>query len=206
MLCEQIRGIPELANLILVILTSGDRAGDLSLCQQLGVAAHLLKPVKPSELLHVLLRALGKAVAQEGRAADRPGPFVPSIAQPLRVLLAEDSLMNQKLAVGLLTKWGHTVHVVANGLAAVEAWEREAFDLILMDVQMPEMNGLEATATIRQREAQTGSHIPIIALTAHALQGDRDQCLAAGMDDYVSKPLRPLDLLRAIQASCPDAH
>ena len=204
MLCERIRGIPELANLILVILTSGDRAGDLSRCQQLDVAAHLLKPVKPSELLHVLLRVLGKAVAQEVAATGRPRPVVPRSTKRLRVLLAEDSVMNQKLAVGLLTKWGHTVHVVAHGLAAVEAWEREAFDLILMDVQMPEMNGLEATAAIRLRESPTGNHIPIIALTAHALQGDREQCLAAGMDGYVSKPLRSQDLLQAIQTGCPD--
>ncbi len=206
MLCEQIRAQPELANLTLVVLTSGDRTGDLSLCQQLGVAAHLLKPVKPSELRNVLLRVLGRAVAQEGKCADRARPTVPSVTKSLRVLLAEDSLMNQKLAVGLLTKWGHTVHVVANGRAAVEAWQRETFDLILMDVQMPEMNGLEATALIRQREAQTGSHIPIIALTAHALQGDRDQCLASGMDSYVPKPLRHLDLLEAIRACCPDVN
>ncbi len=205
-LCERIRGMPELAHLTIVILTSGDRAGDPSLCQQLGVAAQLLKPVKPSELLKVLLRVLGRAVAQEENATVRPGPTAPSTAKSLRVLLAEDSVMNQKLAVGLLTKWGHTVHVVANGVATVEAWEREAFDLILMDVQMPEMNGLEATAAIRRREAQTGRHIPIIALTAHALPGDRDHCLAAGMDGYVSKPLRHLELLQTIQACCPKAH
>jgi osomolarity two-component system sensor histidine kinase NIK1 len=120
--------------------------------------------------------------------------------------LAEDSVVNQKLAESLLKKWGHTVHTVATGLAAVEAWERGTFDLILMDVQMPTMNGLEATGAIRQREAQTGGHIPIIALTAHALEGDRDQCLAAGMDDYVPKPLRHQDLRRAVRNCCFDTE
>ena len=138
MLCEQIRGMPELADLTLVVLTSGDRAGDHSLCKQLGVAAHLLKPVKPSELLRVVLRVLGKAVDRQETDTGRSEPAAESLTKSLRVLLAEDSVVNQKLAVGLLNKWGHTVHAVATGLAAVEAWERDTFDLILMDVQMPE--------------------------------------------------------------------
>jgi two-component system sensor histidine kinase/response regulator len=206
MLCEQIRGMPELADLTLVVLTSGDRAGDHSLCKQLAVAAHLLKPVKPSELLRVVLRVLGKGADREETDTGRSEPTAANMTKSLRVLLAEDSVVNQKLAVGLLNKWGHTVHAVDTGLAAVEAWERESFDLILMDVQMPEMNGLEATAAIRQREAQTGGHIPIIALTAHALEGDRDQCLAAGMDDYVPKPLRHPDLRRTILRCCFDTE
>ena len=175
------------------------------MCQRLGVAAHVLKPCKPSDLLKVLLRVLGKAVAEETLTTGRPRPIAPPTANRLHILLAEDSLMNQKLAVGLLTKWGHTVHVVANGLAAVEAWEQGGFDLILMDVQMPDMNGREATAEIRRREAQSGRHIPIIALTAHALHSDRDNCLAAGMDGYVSKPIRQIDLLRAIETCSPRA-
>jgi CheY-like chemotaxis protein len=204
-LCEQIRSIPDLAHLILVVLTSGDRAGDISRCQQLGVAAHLLKPVKPSELLSVLLRVLGNAVAEEDKAAGRPRSIAPNFSRPLRVLVAEDSLMNQTLAECLLTKWGHSVDIVENGLDAVEAWERRTYDLILMDVQMPGMSGLEATAVVRQREAATDRHIPIVAITARALEGDRDQCVAAGMDYFVSKPIRHLDLLQAIQACCPDA-
>jgi CheY-like chemotaxis protein len=204
MLCEQIRGIPELADLTLVVLTSGDRAGDHTLCKQLGVAAHLLKPVKPSELLLVVLRVLGEAVDRQVTDTGRLEPAAESLTKSLRVLLAEDSVVNQKLVEGLLNKWGHTVQTVATGLAAVEAWERETFDLILMDVQMPTMNGLEATAAIRQHEAQTGGHVPIIALTAHALEGDRDQCLSAGMDDYVPKPLRHQDLRRAIVNCCID--
>jgi two-component system, sensor histidine kinase and response regulator len=203
MLCEQIRSIPELADLVVVVLTSGDRVGDIALCEQLAIAARLLKPVKPSELINVVLRALGKAVAQEGRDAGPSVTSVPSSTTSLRVLLAEDSTMNQKLVVGLLNKWGHSVQVATHGLAAIRAWERDVFDVILMDVQMPEMNGLEATAAIRQREAQTGGHIPIIALTAHALRGDREQCLAAGMDGYVSKPIRHSELFHTLQACVP---
>jgi PAS domain S-box-containing protein len=206
MLCEQIRGISELADLTIVVLTSGDRVGDHSLCNQFGVAAHLLKPVKPSELLRVVLRVLGEAVDRQVTGTGMLEPAAKSLTKSLRVLLAEDSVVNQKLAEGLLNKWGHTVHTVATGLAAVEAWNSETFDLILMDVQMPTMNGLEATAAIRQREAQTGGHIPIIALTAHALEGDRDQCLSAGMDDYVPKPLRHQDLQRAILNCCFDTE
>ncbi len=204
-LCEQIRSIPELANLILVVLTSGDRAGDISRCQQLGVAAHLLKPVKPSDLLSVLLRVLGDAAAVEDRAAGRSRSITPSFSRPLRVLVAEDTLMNQTLAECLLTKWGHSVDIVGDGLDALKAWECQTYDLILMDIQMPGMSGLEATAMIRQREAATGHHIPIVALTARALEDDRDRCLAAGMDHFVSKPIRHRDLLQAIQACCPDA-
>ena len=204
MLCERIRSMPELADLVLVVLTSGDRAGDIALCEKLAVAARLLKPVKPSELVQTLVRVLRTALPQEESKTGQPAGSPPNIARPLRVLLAEDSTMNQKLVVGLLSKWGHSVHVAANGRAAVQAWEQETFDLILMDVQMPEMNGFEATAAIRQRELQTGGRIPIIALTAHALRGDREQCLAAGMDSYVSKPLHHAELLQAIRDCCPD--
>jgi CheY-like chemotaxis protein/HPt (histidine-containing phosphotransfer) domain-containing protein len=114
----------------------------------------------------------------------------------LDILLAEDSLPNQKLAVGLLAKYGHRVTVVNNGVEAVAALDAGAFDVVLMDVQMPEMDGLEATRTIRRKEAQSSRHVPIVAMTAHAMKGDREQCLEAGMDDYVSKPIR-LDALFA---------
>ncbi len=205
MLCERIRNIPELADLVLVVLTSGDRAGDISLCEKLAVAARLLKPVKPSELVQTLVRVLRTALPSEESHTGQPAGSPPNMARrPLRVLLAEDSTMNQKLVVGLLGKWGHSVHVATNGRVAVQAWEQEQFDLILMDVQMPEMNGFEATSAIRQRERQTGGRIPIIALTAHALRGDREQCLAAGMDSYVSKPLHHAELLQAIRHCCPD--
>jgi CheY-like chemotaxis protein len=115
------------------------------------------------------------------------------------VLLAEDSDLNQRLAVGLLRKWKHTVEVVGNGREAVAAWMKGEFDVILMDVQMPEVDGLEATRTIRSKEAGREGHIPIIALTAHALAGDRERCLAAGMDGYVAKPIRAKELQAALE-------
>jgi CheY-like chemotaxis protein len=117
----------------------------------------------------------------------------------LRILLAEDSLVNQKLAAGLLEKLGHTVVVANHGREAIAAWESDDFDLVLMDVQMPEMDGFEATAAIRAKESRTGSHVPIIAMTAHALKGDRERCLKAGMDDYVAKPIRAQQLFDTIE-------
>jgi PAS domain S-box-containing protein len=133
---------------------------------------------------------LQKAVGRQASAVPR-----------LRILLAEDGLINQKLAVGLLKRWDHAVTVAGNGREAVDAYETGSFDLILMDVQMPEMDGLEATAAIRERERHTPNHIPIVALTAHAMHGDRERCLAAGMDGYVSKPVRPGELLKAIETA-----
>jgi CheY-like chemotaxis protein len=121
---------------------------------------------------------------------------------PLRILLAEDSVINQKLAVGLLERGGHRVVVVTNGPDAVQATAQEPFDLVLMDLQMPELDGLAATAAIRQREKQSGGHVPIIAMTAHALKGDRERCLAAGMDGYVPKPVRLNELYQAIADVC----
>jgi CheY-like chemotaxis protein len=121
----------------------------------------------------------------------------------LQVLLAEDSLVNQKLAAALVMKMGHEVVFATNGREALTAWESQAFDLILMDVQMPEMDGLEATRTIREREQQTGAHVPIIAVTAHVLPENREKCLAAGMDDYLGKPVSAKSLAAVIEAIVP---
>ncbi len=134
------------------------------------------------------------------KAFTKSPPEQASRFRPLQVLLAEDSLVNQKLAVGLLEKHGHTVVVANDGREAVAALETRNFDLVLMDVQMPEMDGFEATAAIRAREQQTGTHIPIIAMTAHAMKGDRERCLEAGMDDYVAKPIRAKQLFETIEA------
>ena len=124
---------------------------------------------------------------------------IPPAKQPLRILLAEDNVTNQKLAVAILEKQGHTIKVVGDGKQAIEAYEKEPFDVVLMDMQMPEVDGLEATVSIRSLERSTGRHTPIIALTANAMIGDRERCLNAGMDDYLSKPLRADDLFATIE-------
>jgi CheY-like chemotaxis protein len=167
---------------------------------ELKSAALLLKPVKQAEVLGALLLACGQSEYSEPRRpADVKKDQPPSLAQsPLRVLLVEDGVANQKLAVGLLQRWGHTVTIANNGAIAVEFCQQQPFDLVLMDLQMPVMDGLEATRQIRQREAGTGQHLPIVAMTAHALVGDRDRCLRAGMDHYISKPIHKKDLAEVI--------
>jgi two-component system sensor histidine kinase/response regulator len=195
-LIERIRQRPELSTAIIMMLTSAGHRGDAVRCQELGVAAYLLKPIRQSELREAVARVLG---AREQKGAiplitryslgDAPDPMA-----MLRVLVAEDNAVNQRLATRLLEKRGHRVTVMANGRQAVEALANQTFDLVLMDVQMPEMDGFEATAAIRERERHNGSHIPIIALTAHAMKGDRERCLIAGMDGYLSKPIRPQEL------------
>ena len=163
------------------------------------LAATLTKPVKQSELLDAIVTAFAAPVAVDRAAhASRPTRAKPSGHRSLRVLVAEDNATNQKLVLALLKQQGHHVVVVGDGRLAVQAAASEPFDVILMDVQMPEMGGLEATAAIRARERSTGKHLPIIALTAHVMAGDREQCLAAGMDAFVAKPLRPAELFATL--------
>jgi signal transduction histidine kinase/CheY-like chemotaxis protein/HPt (histidine-containing phosphotransfer) domain-containing protein len=203
-LAGQVRRHLAPGELALVVLTSHGRGADRERGRALGVAAHLAKPIRPSSLLDTLLTILGA-----------PGPH-PATARPaaprrrarpsrsLHVLLAEDSDVNQQIAAAMLRKHGHDVTIVRDGRAAVAALEGEghsAFDAVLMDVQMPALDGLEATALIRERERRTGGHIPIVALTAHAMKGDRDVCLRAGMDGYVSKPVRAAELLAALEVA-----
>lgn len=197
-LAGQIKRDPAVRDTVLIMLTSVDCSEDIARCSQLGIVGYLLKPVKQSELLEAIERALGIAVSREEtlHAALRPQEHV----HHLKVLLAEDSLVNQKLAVALLEGQGHTVTLANNGKDAVAATGTQEFDLVLMDVQMPEMDGLEAAAQIRAREQQTGAHLPVIAMTAHALKGDRERCLAAGMDNYVAKPIHAEQLLETIDA------
>jgi PAS domain S-box-containing protein len=168
-------------------------------CQELGFAAALTKPFKPAELRRVLAQVLSGAAASAGTPegddafAARPAP-----ARPLRLLVAEDNPVNQKLMVQLLRKLGHQPVLAANGRAALDALAGAPFDAVLMDVQMPEMDGLEATRSLRAAEAGTGRHLPVIAMTAHAMKGDRERCLEAGMDDYLSKPIDADELARAL--------
>ena len=190
---------------VVMMLTSGDRSGDIAKCRDLGVAAYLRKPVKQSELFDVLVKALAVDGMDESEPGAPAGEHKRDIAlPPLRVLLAEDSVVNQKLALALLNKWGLTVSVAQNGAEAVELATTQEFDLVLMDVQMPEMDGLEATRQIRAHEAEAGGHRPIIAMTAHAMTGDREECLEAGMDSYVSKPVRSWQLKQEIAGFFPE--
>jgi len=197
-LVEALREDSELSETTVIILTSGDRPNDASRAEKLAVAQRLLKPVKQSELFDAIAAALGMEMAEPAAASQEESP---AIVQPLKILLAEDSVVNQRLAVGLLERHGHEIVVANNGQEAINTLARQSFDLVLMDVQMPELDGLEATRRIRSREQQPGNgHVPIIAMTAHALKGDRERCLAAGMDEYVSKPIREQQLLAAMRA------
>jgi CheY-like chemotaxis protein/HPt (histidine-containing phosphotransfer) domain-containing protein len=185
-LAERIRGHEELTDLPLLMLTSAGRPEDTDRNRRLRIERVLTKPVKQSDLLDAIADTLDTA---DSRRGDGEVAKV-TVGPPRRILLAEDGLVNQRVAVELLTLRGHSVVVAANGLEVMEALERDSFDLILMDVQMPEMDGFEATAAIRAREAETGEHIPIVAMTAHAMKGDRERCLEAGMDEYIPKPIR----------------
>ena len=205
MLAERIRAIPEFQHTIIMMLTSGDRFRDISRRKELRISGCLTKPAKQSELFDGIVSALGFGTPSIA-SIEIPASDQTNRLPTLNVLLAEDSLTNQKLAVALLEKRGHTVIVVNNGLEAIAALETgELFDVILMDIQMPEMDGLEATAAIREQEKQTDRHIPIIAMTAHAMTGDRERCLSAGMDSYVSKPIRARELMSCI-GDCLERH
>ncbi|MEX0703664.1 MAG: response regulator [Planctomycetales bacterium] len=190
-LVRRIRADERLGSEVILMLTSGMDAEDRQQVEKSGVKARLTKPVKQSELFDAIVTTLGLKTPEEA-AADARRRQRAAASGPLRVLLAEDSLVNQKLAVSLLEAFGHTAAVANNGREALDALDRESFDLVLMDVQMPELDGLEATVRIRERERARGvaRPVPIIAMTAHALKGDRERCLEAGMDDYLSKPVR----------------
>ncbi|HEY7153301.1 MAG TPA: response regulator [Gemmataceae bacterium] len=198
-LAERIHEHPDLTGATVMMLSSASQPIDAARCQELGLAAYLTKPIKQTDLRRAILAALGSPVA----AAPPAAPPAPRPGRTLRVLLAEDNLVNQKLAVRLLEKQGHSVTLAGTGAEAVRAVERQAFDLVLMDVQMPEMDGFEATAAIRARERDSGRHLPILAMTAYAMKGDRERCLAGGMDDYVSKPIQPRELWQAIERLVP---
>jgi signal transduction histidine kinase/CheY-like chemotaxis protein len=195
-LVERIRQRPELSTATIMMLTSAGHRGDAERCNKLGISAYLLKPIRQSELREAIARVLG---ARENKGAislvtryslhDERDPET-----VLRVLLVEDNLVNQRLATRMLEKRGHRVVLAANGREAIEILEKAKFDLVFMDIQMPEMDGIEATRAIRRKEIGTDRRLPVIALTAHAMKGDREKCIAAGMDDYLPKPIRPQEL------------
>jgi PAS domain S-box-containing protein len=202
-IAEKIKEDPSLAAATIMMLTSVGIRGDAARCNKLGVAAYLVKPVTQSDLLDAILRVLGtpQGAQDHARLVTRHSLREEKRGAGLRVLLAEDNPVNQMLAVRLLEKRGYSVQVADNGKKALDILEKATpgdFAVVLMDVQMPHMDGYEATAELRKREAKAGRHTPIIALTAHAMKGDREHCLAAGMDDYVSKPIHAKDLFAVI--------
>ncbi len=195
-LVEEIQKDPRLNGMVIMMLSSADGQEERRRGQRLGVAACLTKPVKNSELLDAILLALGVQLVEHGPSHK---DVQPRETRSLNILLAEDSVVNQKLAVGLLEQRGHTVDVASNGREAVSKWETGKYDAVLMDVQMPEMDGLTATRAIRRREGSNGGHTPIIAMTAHAMKGDRERCLEAGMDRYLAKPIRRNELFETLR-------
>ena len=196
-LAEQVMRNPRLVGATILMLSPGLRSGDINRCRELGVSAYVIKPIRRLELMNVIVRVL-----KSKESFTAPGQELELLEKErhgrLHILAAEDNRVNQRLLVRLLEKEGHSVTLVEDGEAAVAASEETDFDVILMDVQMPVMDGLEATRVIRRREQETGKHVPIIALTAHAMKGDRERCLEAGMDAYVAKPVQKQELLHMI--------
>jgi two-component system sensor histidine kinase/response regulator len=202
-LAERVRADMRLAEAGILMLTSGERPGDIERCRQLGISACVSKPVRQLEFRAILARALSLRLTRDEEGKQAPEARYRSFDgqrsdRPARILLAEDNVVNQRVVLRLLQKAGHTAVIAGNGKEALLALQRQTFDLVLMDVQMPELDGFEATAAIRENERDTSTHIPIIALTAHAMKGDEERCLAAGMDAYISKPIRARDLLELV--------
>jgi two-component system sensor histidine kinase/response regulator len=201
-LARNVQKDPALAGVRIIMMIAGGRHGDAAQCRQIGAHGYLVKPVARAELRGVIARALEPPPSTP---APRRGPSSERRPEPpLRILLVEDNTVNQKVALLMLQKGGHIVELAENGQKALDATARQRFDLVLMDVQMPEMDGLEATSRIRKRESVSGGHIPIIAMTAHAMAKDKERCLASGMDAYITKPVRSGDLVEAIAAWRPD--
>jgi len=203
-LAERIKDTPNLTDVVILMLTSGEKRGDLQRCRGMGVSAYLMKPIRRAELRAAIIKAMG--APSGGGDKDEQALPVSRVALQVapeslrsRILLAEDNLVNQRLAARILERAGHSVLIVSNGKEAMATLQRETIDLVLMDVQMPDMDGFEAARAIRKDEAGKKKHIPIIAMTAHAMTGDRDRCLAAGMDGYIAKPIRAHDLLSLIE-------
>jgi CheY-like chemotaxis protein len=198
-----IQARPELAATTIMMISSAGQRGDAARCKELGVAAYLTKPIRQSVLLDAMLAVLINPGARAAPAALVTRHSIRESPRPLHVLLAEDNPVNRLVAVRMLEKRGHTVVSAGDGREALAALNREPFDVILMDVQMPGMDGLEATAHIRKAEVGTGRHVPIVALTAHAMREDRERCLSAGMDAYLTKPFTSGDLYDALEKVLP---
>lgn len=206
-LVRSITESPDLKSTAIVMLTSGESRKDAERRKSLGVVNCLFKPIRIEELRAAIIRALASRSGEvpqrsDAAAAGEPGSE-PHSSRAARILLAEDNPVNQRVACRVLEKQGHQVVIANNGREALDALEREQFDLVLMDVQMPEMDGLEATAILRERERETGRHLTVVAMTAHAMTGDRERCLSSGMDDYISKPIHAEQLLNLVRRLAP---
>ena len=200
---EYIKQNPALAGATIIMLTSGGQPSDATRCRELGITSYHTKPLKQSELLQALCTALQIASGAARDTSVLLPPFLTQSQCPLHILVVEDNRINQRLTVWMLEKWGHSVVVASNGKEALAVLARETFALVFMDVQMAEMDGFATTAAIRQQEQATAAHVPIIALTAHAMPEDRERCLAAGMDAYLSKPLQAQQLFQVIESMVP---
>ncbi len=206
-LVRRIKSTPEFARIKTIMLTSAGQRGDATRCRELGVDGYLTKPINPWDLFRAILTIMGTALPEEiktGRLLTHHS--IQESQRPIRILVAEDNVTSQRLVKRMLEKMGHSATLVCDGKAALEAYEKEAFDLILMDVQMPEMNGFEATARIREMEKKTGEHTPIIALSAHALKEIEEKCLEVGMDGFMSRPIRLTELVATIEMYGEQAH
>jgi two-component system sensor histidine kinase/response regulator len=204
-LLEELQNSPGLAPQTMMMLSSADRQENAARCRRLRIAAYLVNPVKADELQIAIIAALRRSPREKHPLTVwQPAPAdqsqVAATQRPLRILVAEDNAVNQRVALRILQKAGHFAEIVGNGKEAIEALARDSFDVVLMDVQMPKMDGIAATRAIREQEIRSGQHIPIVAMTAHAMKGDRERCLQAGMDDYVAKPIQRAELSRALDS------
>ena len=199
-LIEQARRRDDLAAAVVVMLPSDRQPGDLDRCRELQVAAHLVKPVRQTQLRQVLATATGQR-SDTSPVAAGPRAVAPlADGDRLHVLVAEDNVVNQKLARAMLTRLGHDCTLTSDGREAIAEWGGGGYDVVLMDVQMPDLDGFDATREIRRLEAGTGARVPIVAMTAHAMPGDRERCLAAGMDDYLTKPISLAEIARVLSS------
>jgi two-component system sensor histidine kinase/response regulator len=201
---DKIKQDASLVAATIMMLTSGGQRGDADRCREVGISAYLTKPVRQVELREAILRVLGKAEQKAEQRDEAPALVtrhtLKEARKHLRVLLADDNAINRELTSRILTKRGHRVSIVSNGKLAVEATEAQNFDVVLMDLQMPEMDGFEATAAIRRMEEGQGHQTPIVAITAHAMKADRERCLAIGMNGYISKPIRAQELIEITES------
>jgi CheY-like chemotaxis protein len=199
MLTQLIKADPQFSRANITLLTSCVQPGDADRCRDLGVSAYLAKPVGEIELLNAMRRMSLQDSRTESHPQPRPRHTVEKQEIHLRLLLVEDNSVNRLVATRLIEKQNHSVMVAANGLEALEMIEKENFDCVLMDLQMPVLDGFEATAAIRNKERMSGGHLPIIAMTAHAMAGDLDLCLAAGMDGYITKPIKATAVFATVE-------